>query len=202
MQYLNAAEYVPFGLSEETRDDLVVAASAMIDAFCRRPSLAITEYTERLRFGRRGTVQLSNAPLAALDGAASAFVSVRVRLGRAADARHPLATVADTFALARTWSVVDPATLDVSSTGEVGFAPHLLGLSLAEAEMTYTAGYATIPTPVKIACAQIVRNAESMPALTVKRQAIDSMQMEYFSGALIDAEVQRLLRPYVSERMG
>ena len=70
--------------------------------------------------------------------------------------------------------------------------------------MTYTAGFATIvpATPVKVACAQLVRNAQAMPALNVRRQSMDSMQMEYFSNTLLDADVQRLLLPYQSQRMG
>ncbi len=71
-----------------------------------------------------------------------------------------------------------------------------------EAEVTYTSGYVDVPVPVKIACAQIVKNAQAMPALNVKRQAMDGMKMEYFQGALLDAEVQRLLQPYVAERVG
>ncbi len=209
MQYLNAAEYVLFGLGEETGDDLVTAASAMIDAFCRRPSLGITQYVERLRFPRgRHEIQLSNLPLAAAADGASAIVSVRVRFGRhrgdvdASVAPNPWATEALAFARQGTWSSVDPSTLDLSQTGALTFVPHLLCVPFDEAEVTYTAGYAAIPVPVKVACAQIVRNAQAMPALNVKRQALDSMAMEYFSGSLVDAEVQRLLSPYVAERMG
>ena len=73
---------------------------------------------------------------------------------------------------------------------------------MAEAEVTYTAGYTGVPLPVKVACAQIVRNAEATPALNVRRQSIDSLQMEYFSGSLLDADVMRLLQPFVSERVG
>lgn len=73
---------------------------------------------------------------------------------------------------------------------------------MAEAAITYTAGYAVIPVPVKVACAQIVRNAQATPALTVKQQKIDTLQLEYFSGTLLDADVLRLLQPYVAERMG
>lgn len=47
-----------------------------------------------------------------------------------------------------------------------------------------------------------VRNAQATPALTVRRQAVDSVQMEYFSGTLLDADVLRLLQPYVAERVG
>ena len=204
MQYLNAAEYVSFGLGEETSDGLITAASAMIDAFCRRPSLAVTQYVERLRFPQgRMEIQVSNLPLTpAMDGASS-IVSVRVRLGRhRADWSNPLAAEALLFGPQGTWNSVDPSTLDVSASGAITFTPGVLGVPFDEAEVTYTAGYATVPVPVKVACAQIVRNAQSTPGLNVKRQSLDSMAMEYFSGALMDVEVQRLLAPYVAERMG
>ncbi len=204
MQYLGVSEYGTYGLSGETRDDLVVAASAMVDAFCRRPSLGVTQYVERLRFGRGRSVQLSNAPLAAASEDASALVAVRVRMRPMRDAAmcHPLAEAAEVFGVAGAWSSVDGSGIDVAADGLLTFAPNLLGCAFDEAEVTYTAGYAVIPAAVKVACAQVVRNAQAMPALSVKRQAIDSMQMEYFSGTLLDADVQRLLQPYVSQRMG
>jgi hypothetical protein len=31
---------------------------------------------------------------------------------------------------------------------------------------------------------------------------MDALQMEYFSGVLIDAQVELLLQPYVAERLG
>lgn len=202
MQYLNAAEYVRFGLGEETGDDLVTAASAMIDAFCRRPTLAVTQYVERLRISpRRQEIQLSNLPLTSAANGAAATVTVRVRLGRHSSG-NPLMQEALAFAPRGAWIDLDASTLDVSPAGSITFVPHLLGVPFDEAEVTYTAGYADIPIPVKVACAQIVRNAQAMPALNVKRQGLDNMAMEYFSGALLDDEVKRLLAPYVAERMG
>jgi hypothetical protein len=175
----------------------------MIDAYCRRPSLGVTQYVERVRFalGDR-TAQVSNTPLAAASGAASALVSVRVRMRRRrCDPFHPLAEAAMVF-VTDAWVDVDVSTLDVSPDGVLCFPPNLLGVPFDEAEVTYTAGYSDVPVPVKVACAGIVRNAQAMPALAVKRQSMDSMAMEYFSGSLLDADVQRLLTPYVSARVG
>ncbi len=205
MQYLEASEYLQYGLNAETSDALVVAASAMIDGFCRRPSLGVTQYGERFRLRRWGnTVELSNVPLVAANGAASPLVQVRVKLRRSQWELDwwPLAEVAGVLGLADAWSTLDVSTVDVSADGELCFQPSMWGLPFDEAEVTYTAGYAEIPTAVKVACAQIVRNAEAMPALTVKSQKVDSMQMEYFAGVLVDAEMQRMLRPYVSGRLG
>jgi hypothetical protein len=203
MQYLSATEYVAYGLGADTADQLVVAASAMIDAYCKRPSLGETQYVERVRFARGNrTAQMSNLPLVAAGGAASALVSVRTRMRRCCvDPFHPLAEEALLFATPA-WVNVDVSTVEVTPDGVLCFTPSLLGVPFDEAEVTYTAGYTDVPPQVKVACAQIVRNAQATPALTVKQQSMSGMQMEYFSGTLMDADVQRLLTPYVSERVG
>ena len=200
MQYLNPPEYVSFGLGDDTADDLVTAASALIDSFCRRPSLGITEYVERLRLARRDTVQLSNTPLVSPDGVASALVLVRARTGANAVwhcVAWPIAEDACALVPQGSWVNIDASTIDIAPDGM-----HVFGGRYSEVDVTYTAGYATVPTAIKVACAQIVRNAQAMPALNVRRQSMDSMQMEYFSSTLLDADVQRLLSPYQSQRMG
>ena len=60
----------------------------------------------------------------------------------------------------------------------------------------------TIGDDVKTACAQIVRNAQSTPALNASKTKIDTMQMQYFSSSLVDETVQAWLRPYVANRLG
>jgi hypothetical protein len=206
MQYLDASEYVPFGLSDETGDDLVTAASALIDSFCRRPSLGITQYVERLRFARHHSVQLSNTPLASADGIASPLVLVRARTcmrRRFDDNLFPFMNEdALAFLTSDQWIAIDVSTIDIATDGVLHFLPNFLGAAYRETEVTYTAGFTTVPTPVQVACAQIVRNAQAMPALNVRRQTMDSMQMEYFGNTLLDADVQRLLLPYQSQRMG
>jgi hypothetical protein len=77
-----------------------------------------------------------------------------------------------------------------------------LGLNYNEVEVMYTSGLVTVPDAVKVACAQIVKNAQATPAMNVKSSRMDTMQMQYFSGSLIDVQVQALLRPYVAERLG
>ncbi len=59
-----------------------------------------------------------------------------------------------------------------------------------------------MPDTVKVACAQIVKNAQATPAMNVRSSRMDTLQMQYFSGSLIDPQVQTLLRPYVAERLG
>ena len=70
---------------------------------------------------------------------------------------------------------------------------NFLGLSYNEVEITYRSGLAAIPDAVKVACAQIVKNAQATPAMNVKSNKMDTEQMQYFSGSLIDPQVQMLL---------
>lgn len=199
MGYLDPAEYVLFGLDEETPDALVSAASAIVDGFCRRASLLVTSYVERLRVGRDGrTLRLSNGPLAA-----GAITACRVRLRRV-DALNatPLQRDAAVFGLGGAWSTVDPQQVVSYPNGEVELPAHIFGVPFDEGELTYSAGFATVPNAVKIAVAQIVKNAQATPGLNVKRQQVDALAMEYFAPALLDDEVKRLLKPFVSMRLG
>ena len=67
----------------------------------------------------------------------------------------------------------------------------------------YTAGLDPFPDVVKVACAQIVKNAQATPALNVKRNVLpDRMQLLYFSDSLMDETVQSLLAPYVAQKVG
>ena len=152
------------------------------------------------------SVRLSYLPLSPLGSAASPLVSVRVRYGRPrrGELQDPmLAQVAWAFNIPGSWSALDLANVDLNSvTGEVTFPMNLLGLNYNEAEVTYTAGVAVVPPAVKIACAQIVKNAQATPAMNVKGSKMDTLQMQYFSGSLVDANVQKILAPYVAQRVG
>ena len=198
MAYLLPAEYAVYGLSAETADAWVAAASAMMEAFCRRSSLAAASYTERLRVLRPwGSLQLTYGPV-------SAVTAVQARYSPNRECREgALAEYAQVFGLPGQWVTVDPGTvlLDLV-TGELRLPPNLLGLRYSEAEVTYTAGLATVPAAVKVACAQIVKNAQATPGLNVKSSKLDTLQTQYFSDSLLDAQVQAMLRPYVAERMG
>ncbi len=69
MGYLLPTEYVQYGLTAETTDDWVTMASALMEAYCRRPSLLVTQYVERMRLTAGAqTVRLSYRPLAAAAG--------------------------------------------------------------------------------------------------------------------------------------
>jgi hypothetical protein len=205
--YLLPDEYVQYGLGSETPDDLVVTASALMEAHCKRPSLLVTQYTERLRLTTGAqSIRLSYRPLAAIGGADSPLVQLRVRYGRPrrGESVDPFREqIAYAFAVPGSWSDLDSASVDLDpATAELTLPANFLGLNYNEVEVTYTSGLALIPPTVKVACAQVVKNAQAMPAVNVKSSRIDTMQMEYFSGSLIDQQVQMLLRPYVAERLG
>src|SRR6185369_14005432 len=100
------------------------------------------------------------------------------------------------------WVVLDPMVDYDASTGELTFPVHPLGLSYNEAEITYTAGWETLPAGVKCAGAQIVRNAQATPALNVRASVIDRMRMEYFSDSLLEESVRKLLAPFVAQKVG
>lgn len=206
MGYLLPTEYVQYGLTAETTDDWVTMASALIEAHCRRPSLLLTQYVERLRVTAGAqTVRLSYLPLASSD-AALALVSVKARYGR--PRRGELADmfreqVAWAFTVPGSWTVLSAANVELNAaTGEVTLPDNFLGLSYNEVELTYMAGLSSVPAAVKVACGQIVRNAQATPGMNVKSSKLDTMQMQYFSSSLMDEQIQVLLRPYVAQRVG
>lgn len=206
MGYLLPTEYVQYGLTAETTDDWVTMASALIEAHCRRPSLLLTQYVERLRvMAGAQTVRLSYLPLASSD-AALALVSVKARYGR--PRRGELADVfreqvAWAFTVPGSWTVLSAANVELNAaTGEVTLPDNFLGLSYNEVELTYMAGLSSVPAAVKVACGQIVRNAQATPGMNVKSSKLDTMQMQYFSSSLMDEQIQILLRPYVAQRVG
>ena len=205
MGYLQPAEYTQYGLAEDTPDALIATASALMEAHCKRPTLLAAEYTERIRLTAGAqTGRLSYGPLAA-----NALVSARVRYARgrrgeyadlAPDHQMGL-QVASAFGLPGTWTALDVSTVDVYVTArELTFPLNFLGLGYNEAEVTYTAGFVTVPDAIKLACAQIVKNAQATPALNVSLSKLDTMQMEYFSGTLLDDGARSLLKPYRAEK--
>jgi hypothetical protein len=207
MAYLEPADYANYGLPDSTTADWITAATALINSFCRRPDLHVTEYTERLRVvsGSR-SVRLTYLPLTPLNGANSPLVNVQ---GRYAQPRRgeaiemALFEEAYVFATPGQWASIDPASVDFdANTGELTLPWNVFGLPYNELAVTYTAGLATIGDDVKAACAQIVRNAQATPALNASRTRIDTMQMQYFSSSLLDETVQAWLRPYVASRLG
>lgn len=198
MAYLLPSEYAAYGLSTDTADAWVTAASSMIEAHCRRASLVSSNYTERLRLGRRcGTAQLTYGPVLAITAVQARYAS------RVEESCSPLAEYALALGLPNQWVALDSSTVILDAAcGELRLPCNLLGLQYSEVEVTYTAGLATVPDAVKFACAQIVKNAQATPGLNVRSSKLDTLQTQYFSDSLIDSQVRALLRPFVAERLG
>jgi hypothetical protein len=206
MAYLSADEYTLFGLEETTPDSLVSAASDLIDAHCRRNGFGIAQYMERFRVGRSRTVRLSYLPLASPNDVSSPILQARGRYvqrdGDWAGGMGLAEEIAQAFTSRNVWFSVPPTSLDVDlQTGEVIVCSGLLAPALGDLEVTYTAGYLLVPQAVKQACAKLVKNALATPALNVSKQKIDTMYLQYFADSLVDADVKRLLAPYVAQRL-
>jgi hypothetical protein len=207
MAYLDPAEYSVYGLPDSTTADWVMIATALINTHCRRPDLNITQYSERLRIvsGSR-SARLTYLPLAPLGNASSPFVRLQGRYamprrGEAIDTG--LFEEAYTLGLPGQWTDIDLDSADFDpNTGELSLPWNVFGLPYNELSVTYTAGLPRIGDDVKAACAQIVKNAQSTPALNASRTKIDTMQMQYFSSSLLDETVREWLRPYVANRLG
>jgi len=207
MNYLEPSEYENYGIEASTAVSWVGAASSLIDAYCRRSTLGVATFTERVRLvPDRNCVRLTYLPLA-IDGQnQTPLVSARGRYApprRGEDASlWDIATdVSTVFALPGTWVDLDVSSMDYfCDTGEVSWLPNPLGLLFQEIEVTYTAGFAAIPNPVKYACAQIVRNAQATPALNVKSSTLSSMHLDYFADTLVDQTVKNYLGPYLAQK--
>jgi hypothetical protein len=207
MAYLQPADYQNYGLPAGTTADWITAATALINSYCRRPDLNVIQYTERLRLTAGSqTVLLSYLPLAPLGAATTPIVSIEGRYARSRRGEALNETLFEAvwaFSLPGQWTAIDPNSVDFDpSTGELTLPWNVLGLPYNEVSVTYTAGLGTIGDDIKTACAQIVRNAQSTPALNASKARIDTMQMQYFSSSLVDETVQAWLRPYVANRLG
>jgi hypothetical protein len=208
MNYLDPTEYVAYGLDATTPAALVAAASSMIDAHCRRASLAITQYEERLRLSPdRNTVRLVYLPLITVAPAITPIVSAQGRYCIPRRGEWPFddlrLDVALMFGLPGVWTAIDATAIDYfANTGELSLPLNIVGLWFSEVDIVYTAGYSIIPDPVKFACAQIVRNAQVTPALNVKAEYLDHMHLNYFADALFDQTVCSMLAPYVAQKAG
>lgn len=206
MNYLETTEYLTYGLEAATDPSWVTAASAIIDAHCRRATLGVAQYEERLKMPPElNTVRLSYLPLVTVAPATSPITSLQARYGIPRRGEWPFAELslefALVFALPGSWTTVDPATVDIwASSGEITFPANALGLFFNEVAIVYNAGLAEIPTGVKVACAQIVKNAQVTPALNVKSGKVDRWRLEYFADKLVDETVKSLLEPYVARK--
>ncbi len=208
MNYLAVSDYEFYGLDATTPAALVAGASTLIDAHCRRTSLGIQQYEERLRLATdRNTVRVTYLPLAVVEPATTPLVSARGRYCIPRRGEWPSddirLDVALMFGLPGVWTDISTPNIDFfAATGELTLPLNIVGLWFSEVDLAYMAGLSVIPDPVKFACAQIVRNAQSTPALNVKTGHLDRMVLQYFSDTLIDQTVISMLAPYVAQKVG
>jgi hypothetical protein len=204
MNYLQSTDYLTYGLDATTDASWVTAASAIIDAHCRRVTLGVNQYEERLKMpSELNTVRLSYLPLVTVAPLTTAIVSLQGRYGIPRRGEWPFPELslefALVFALPGSWTTIDPTSIDIwAASGELTFPVNALGLFFNEVDVVYNAGWNPIPTPVQVACAQIIKNAQATPALNVKSGKLDRMRLDYFSDALVDSTVKTLLAPYVA----
>ncbi len=208
MTYLQPSEYEAYGLEATTAAAWVIAASAIVDAHCRRATLGVAQYTERLLvMTGRNTVRLTYLPLAVVAPATSPFVSARARFASPRRGEWMYDEVAwdaaAAYRLPGTWTNLNAADLEVNyEIGDTTLPVNALGWAFSEVEIVYTAGLDPIPGGVKVACAQLIHNAQATPALNVRKGFLDKMRLEYFSDALLDQKVRALLAPYVAQKVG
>lgn len=197
MNYLTPSEYTTYGLDAATHEAYVLAASRLIDAHCRRATLAAAAYTERMRVGRNGA-RLSYLPVISLTSARGRFAPPR---RDESQSNELVIAIAGAFGLPGSWTTLDPASFDFDPrTGQVSLPAHPLGLTYNEVEITYQCGLAAIGEDVKAACAQIVKNMAAVPSMNLKSSRVDRLKLEYFSDSLLDESVRKLLSPYVAQR--
>ena len=206
MNYLDTTEYLTYGLDAATDPSWVTAASAIIDAHCRRATLGVNQYEERLKMPpEMNTVRVSYLPLVTVAPATTPIVTLQGRYGIPRRGEWPFTEMslefALVFALPGSWTTINPTTIDIwAASGELTFPVNALGLFFNEVDVVYNAGLATIPAGVKVACAQVVKNAQVTPALNVKSGKLDRMRLDYFGDTLLDDTVRSLLEPYVSRK--
>jgi hypothetical protein len=205
MGYLQPTQYESYGLAPDTTDDWITVASALINSYCRRESLSVTQYTERIRLTRGSqTAQLSYLPLVAVAPATLPFVSIQARYTqpRRGEIADEVQILWNAFSLPGSWITIDPTTVDWTPNGSVTLPWSLMGLPYNEIQVTYTAGLTVLPDAVLSACALIVKNGQSTSGMNVKSSKVDMLQVQYFSDQMVDSTVKTLLRPWVANRLG
>ena len=140
MNYLETTEYLTYGLEAATDPSWVTAASAIIDAHCRRVTLGVNQYEERLKMPPDlNTVRLSYLPLVTVAPATTPIVTLQGRYGIPRRGEWPFPEMslefALVFALPGSWTTIDPTTIDIwAESGELTFPVNALGLFFNEVD--------------------------------------------------------------------
>lgn len=189
------ATYAPEAIVEAGKEQAYIdRASAVIDQHCHR-SIGVNTYTERMSLTSGGS-HLTYLPVVSL-------TSVKARHDMRLDPQVSyLGTQSD-------WQDIDIATVDLlKDTGIFYILQTTLSISnflssvmgnYTEAEVTYTAGYATVPEAVKQACGQLITNMSMRPnPMAVAEQLPNGLRTSYGSASLITPEIAELLGGYVA----
>jgi len=82
MNYLATTDYLTYGLDAATDPSWITAASGIIDAHCRRVTLGVNQYEERLKLPPElNTVRLSYLPLVTVAPLTTPIVTLQGRYG-------------------------------------------------------------------------------------------------------------------------
>ena len=136
MNYLETTEYLTYGLEAATDPSWVTAASAIIDAHCRRATLGVNQFEERLKMRPDvSAVQLSYLPLVTVSPAKTPIVSLQGRYGVPRRGEWAISELsiefATVFALPGAWTAIDPSTIDIwAESGELHFSRQRVGTLL------------------------------------------------------------------------
>lgn len=141
MTYLDPSEYTAYGLEATTPAPLIAAASSLIDVHCRRSTLGVAQYEERLRMmPDRNTVRLSYLPLTSVAPATTPIVSAQGRYCVPRRGEWPIDDLrldaALMFGLPGAWTTIDPAGIECFAvTGELTLPLNVMGLWFSEVDV-------------------------------------------------------------------
>src|SRR5579863_3508924 len=141
MTYLSPAEYEAYGLDATTPAAFVAAASSLIDAHCRRTTLGVAQYEERIRMAPdRNTIRLTYIPLSIVAPATTPIVSAQGRYCIPRRGEWPIddlqLDVALMFGLPGLWTQIDAGSIDYfANTGELTFPLNLMGMGFSEVDI-------------------------------------------------------------------
>ncbi len=199
MAYLVTADlptYAPqITLADPQATAYIKIASELIDRYCFR-TLGVTTYTERIPVNQFNQGHLTYKPIVAL-------TTVQVRYGRK-HYTYYTNPVIDLYLLNNYFGpprFQDVVVADCDFDPLQGYIWLPLGLwsvPYEEANLTYTAGYATVPEAVKCACGLLVAALVQRKGIGVVMEQIDDLRSQFKSDSLITPEIEQFLTPYIA----
>lgn len=177
---IDETDYVPAGI--KLNDSLIIRASAIIDAYCKR-EIAVKSYTERVPLTEQQRGHLSYSPV----------IEITALKGR-----PKFGWTGDNLFGSPQFQDMDLSVLDVDKEiGSFYCGGSLFGAPYTEIEATYTSGWAPIPDKVKVACGLIIAKLANNVNPNVKAKKDFDFSIEYFGSKLVTDEIADLLSEYV-----